>query len=194
MRLSIAVVLCLLSSVAPAGPIFWDHPAVRAALGEDGAPYEVPGPLDIEAMMRESPQSYIWYLGGDVGYFRNEWRAPIWTTPWIEEIPDENLDPGPLVFAHYLGDNGGPNPGGDGINLNPAPGPGNGSNNPGGNAPGGDNPALLPVVPLILDETLPNPPAAADTSVPEPSQFLPVALALGAIALAYSRQNRPAAK
>lgn len=89
--------LCLSFLSIHSEPI-WIHPNVQAALpAVPVAPGELQ--LDSGSIEREFPQSSIWYSGDWVGYFVNEWRAPIWTTPAVG--PAEFADDGP-TFQRIL--------------------------------------------------------------------------------------------
>ena len=84
--------LCLLSLLPANSAQIWTHPNVEAALPVTPlTPAAVQ--LNIASIEREFPQNYIWVSGNLIGYFPNEWRAPVWTT--FALAPPEYLDESP---------------------------------------------------------------------------------------------------
>lgn len=82
------VILFLMMAVSAVASPFADHPNVLASLPapNNGEYYT----LDLNDLRLQSPQSNVYYTGGVVGYFANEWRLPIWTTPQVlakKDIP-----------------------------------------------------------------------------------------------------------
>jgi hypothetical protein len=62
------------------------HPNPLAHLPEPTI--QMPTDLSITLLAKESPQFAIWYTGGIVGYFSNEWDAPVWTTPAAGQVKE----------------------------------------------------------------------------------------------------------
>jgi len=70
---------CVFSILSVHSAQIWTHPNVEAALPDTPlAPGAVQ--LNIVSIESEFPQNYIWFSGIWIGYFANEWRAPVWTT------------------------------------------------------------------------------------------------------------------
>lgn len=67
---------------------FWQHPNVSAALPGPSAP-GVGFIVDLDEVQEEFPQANIWFGDGLVGYFANEWRAPVWTAMASLVITDD---------------------------------------------------------------------------------------------------------
>ncbi|MBL8238156.1 MAG: hypothetical protein JNM66_12090 [Bryobacterales bacterium] len=80
-------IVVLWSASLQAGPI-WSHPNVQVALPEPTVSIGLIA-LSPSLLELEFPQNVIWYTGGLVGYFANEWRAPIWSTPNYRPLEDE---------------------------------------------------------------------------------------------------------
>jgi hypothetical protein len=80
------VILFLMVAVSVIASPFMDHPNVLVALPapSNGEYYT----LDLNQLQRQSPQNTVYYTGGVVGYFANEWRLPIWTTPQVLDKKD----------------------------------------------------------------------------------------------------------
>jgi uncharacterized membrane protein YgcG len=78
--MTIRWIVSLLFGIVPSHALpIWNHPNVSAALP---VTVSVVDELTVfeEALAQQAPQSFIWTDNTLVGYFANEWRAPIWTT------------------------------------------------------------------------------------------------------------------
>jgi len=162
------MIVFLMMSVSAIASPFWNHPNVQAA---------TPAPfnneyytLDLMKLQNQSPQNSIFYNGGVVGYFANEWKLPIWTTPVVlppTEFPwvfEEDKVKGPPFHPPVV--------------ALPFVVPPYGSNHPVGNPPF----THPPFVPKSNDPFCP--PAGSD--VPEPATY--AMIGAGLIALAFMRK------
>ena len=94
--MKIIVILILVAGSMLAAPMFWGHPNVQINLAEPALPFGQFAALALADLVRESPQNQMWYTGGLVGYFSNEWEAPIWTSTridWQIEIVESDEPP-----------------------------------------------------------------------------------------------------
>ncbi len=75
------VILFLMMASASVASPFMDHPNVLAALPApfNGEYYT----LELTQLQAQNPQYGIFYTGGLIGYFVNESRLPVWTTPQV---------------------------------------------------------------------------------------------------------------
>lgn len=163
------IIVFLIMTVPAIASPFWNHPNVAAATPApfNGEYYT----LDLLQLQNQSPQNGIFYTGGVVGYFANEWRLPIWTTPVV--IPPVEL---PWVFEDQH--NG--RPVAPPVVVPPHVIPPSGPNPPGGNPPF----TPPPFVPKPNDPFCP--PSGSD--IPEPSTY--VMIGAGLVGLAVYRRRR----
>lgn len=89
-----STILLFAASCVLAAPVFWGHPNVQVGLAPE-LPLGQIIDLSLEDLISQNPQDQIWYTGGLVGYFSNEWEAPVWTTPWVDwgNEPEERGQP-----------------------------------------------------------------------------------------------------
>ncbi|MEO6759715.1 MAG: hypothetical protein ABIO24_09705 [Saprospiraceae bacterium] len=180
-----------------AAPVFWGHPNVQVGLAPE-LPYGQVIDLQINDLFTQNPQDQIWYTGGLVGYFTNEWQAPVWTTPLVdlrvepnerEPVPFSQPNAPPVNPVIKIGDPPDPKPV---IIYSVPPAP---VSTPGHHSspyshtstPTPDPPAAPPPGPTNPEVVI-NPPAI--TGVPEPNLAPIVALILAAAVGIQSRIDR----
>jgi hypothetical protein len=95
-----AILLCAASG-ALATPVFWGHPNVQVSLDAPQLSFGQVIDLNLGELTTQNPQNQVWFTGGLVGYFVNEWDAPIWTVPWLDWRLEPRESEAPLLFPHF---------------------------------------------------------------------------------------------
>ena len=98
MKLSTLLLFAACSVLAT--PVFWGHPNVQTSLDAPQLPFGQVVDVNLDDLITQNPQDQIWFTGGLVGYFANEWRAPVWTVPWVDlRLEPREVEPA-LFYLH----------------------------------------------------------------------------------------------